>query len=165
MVAHSDREAWFEGLIEALFTRGQRQFTQIIKARGPVWLTRGFIHPISSTPPTNTHTQAFDPIEGEVKLYIIQVQQLEWPDDDEQEAEAKVQEQVLEQAHEQRTGAEGGGLAAGRARGRRRRRHGVMHRVEPVPPSRCVCACLPVAGCPCGVVPASGCWSKYITMT
>lgn len=58
-------------------------------------------------------------------LYIVQVQQLEWEEE----------------------GGEGeasgdGGMAAGCSKPRRRR-HGVIHRVEPVPPSRCVlCVCV-----------------------
>ena len=89
--------------------------------------------------------QAFDPHEGEVRLYIVQVQQLEWPEDEEdelgkgekqeaQEQEGEAEEEESASGSASRSG--GAGMAAGRAP--RRRRHGVVHRVEPVPPSRYV---------------------------
>ena len=62
----------------------------------------------------------------------MSVQQLEWPEEDEKDDKEEGEE----------AGGAGvkGGMAAGATR-RRGRRHGVIHRVEPVPPTRCV-ACV-----------------------
>ena len=93
-----------------------------------------------------------------MRLYIVQVQQLEWPEEEEHEEQTGAVEEGGEKQGEQggreaekqeeegsSSGSGRGGMAAGRAP--RRRRHGVVYRVEPVPPSRYVRACVFCRGC------------------